>query len=107
MGILPMTFHGRDTRATLLQTFLVSHGWVERDTVIVERKCVNGVVVAPQEIQLVHCGVQIPDCEIRNRKSEIPGILLSRQKRIRHRTYEAKHLVPWFLNSVTDFFLTG
>jgi len=66
MGILPMTFHGRDTRATLLQTFLVSHGWVERDTVIVERKCVNGVVVAPQEIQLVHCGVQIADCGIRN-----------------------------------------
>jgi len=88
MGILPMTFHGRDTRATLLQTFLVSHGWVERDTVVVEPRVARGqgVVVAAQDIQLVHCGLQIAKCEIRNRRHLV---IVSEQ--IRHRTYESQH----------------
>jgi len=52
MGILPMTFHGRDhgrdARATLLQTFRVSHGWVKRDMVIVEARVPRG--------RAGHCG---------------------------------------------------
>jgi len=35
---LPMTFHGRDARATLLETFQPGHGGVERDTVVVEAR---------------------------------------------------------------------
>jgi len=42
MGILPMTFHGRDARATFLQTFLPGHGGVEGDTVIVEPRVPRG-----------------------------------------------------------------